>query len=193
MVLAVLALAGLALYAGATDVAGWEVAATRTARSWPDTAGVVLRPAIELGNRLVALGLAVVVGARWGWRRGVAVAIGVVGASVLAGLLKGLVERPRIGAAALEAAPRRAVEGFSFPSSHAAISFALVIGVALAARAPARWVAVAVAAGCLTAVGRMWLGVHYPLDVLGGALLGTTCALVAAQLVAALLVDPDQG
>ncbi|MBZ0267529.1 phosphatase PAP2 family protein [bacterium] len=82
--------------------------------------------------------------------------------------VKPLFERPR---------PFRELEGvrqlvgahdWSFPSSHAANTFAA--GVFLALRfARFRWILVL---PVLVAYSRVYVGVHYPLDVLAGALLG---------------------
>lgn len=58
--------------------------------------------------------------------------------------------------------------GYSFPSSHAANTFAA--GTFLALRFP-RWRPVLVIPA-LVAYSRVYVGVHYPADVLGGALLG---------------------
>jgi undecaprenyl-diphosphatase len=62
-----------------------------------------------------------------------------------------------------------------FPSDHTTAAFA--IGVALLLRHRA-WGIVVLVAAALLAVGRVGLGVHYPSDVLAGAVLGTLAALV---------------
>lgn len=65
----------------------------------------------------------------------------------------------------------------SFPSDHATAAFA--IAGALALRLPRVGVPALVAAVVL-AFGRVALGVHYPSDVLTGALLGLACAAALA-------------
>jgi undecaprenyl-diphosphatase len=63
----------------------------------------------------------------------------------------------------------------SFPSDHATAALAIAVAILLRDR---RWGGVALAFACVLAVGRVAMGVHYPSDVLGGAALGTLCALL---------------
>jgi membrane-associated phospholipid phosphatase len=67
-----------------------------------------------------------------------------------------------------------APSSLSFPSAHATTSFACAT--AMTRIAPEAAVLFVLAA--LIAVGRPYLGMHYPSDVLGGALLGTALGLV---------------
>lgn len=74
--------------------------------------------------------------------------------------------------------------GYSFPSSHATNHFALASLLALswARTAKRRWRwALFLWAGSI-AYGQVYVGVHYPVDVLFGALLGTGIGWVAARL-----------
>ena len=62
----------------------------------------------------------------------------------------------------------------SFPSDHATAAFAIAVAVLLRQR---RWGIALVALATVVAVGRVFLGLHYPTDVLAGAALGSAAAL----------------
>lgn len=66
----------------------------------------------------------------------------------------------------------------SFPSDHATIAF--FIAVLLTAHRRGWWVSFLLAA--LVALGRVAVGVHYPTDVLAGALVGTVFGLTTVWL-----------
>jgi membrane-associated phospholipid phosphatase len=126
----------------------------------------------EHGGCWIALGLAGATlsrdgGRRRGWLRGVAVVAGSHGANYA---VKLAVRRSRPQLAGLEPLTP-VVSGLSFPSAHATTSFA-------AARAFSRLVPAAplYAAAVAFAISRPYLGVHYPSDVVAGALLGTLLA-----------------
>ena len=72
----------------------------------------------------------------------------------------------------------------SLPSGHAAAGFAA--GVLLAAVCP-RLRVPALAVATLVALSRVYLGVHFPADVVLGAAVGTAIGLVAAAVLAAQL------
>ncbi|MEA2478515.1 MAG: hypothetical protein QOJ07_437 [Thermoleophilaceae bacterium] len=61
-----------------------------------------------------------------------------------------------------------------FPSDHATAAFAIAAALLLRHR---RWGAVVLVFAAVLAVVRVGMGVHYPTDVLGGAVLGTLAAL----------------
>jgi len=70
----------------------------------------------------------------------------------------------------------------SFPSGHSATAFACAT--VLAAAEP-RWRVAFFVLAAAIAYSRLYNGVHYPLDVLGGAVLGVLVALTALRLLAA--------
>ena len=61
-----------------------------------------------------------------------------------------------------------------FPSDHATAAFAIAVAILLRHRG---WGAVTLAAAAVLAIARVGMGVHYPSDVVGGAALGSACAL----------------
>jgi undecaprenyl-diphosphatase len=106
---------------------------------------------------------------RWARASGV-----VAGTFVLNTAIKLVVRRPRPvlpGLPALTGTPTR----LSFPSAHASTSFAGASAYRRLGLPAAPLYALAVSLAC----SRLYLGVHYPSDILAGALLGTTTAAVA--------------
>ncbi|MFE1807942.1 MULTISPECIES: phosphatase PAP2 family protein [unclassified Streptomyces] len=89
-------------------------------------------------------------------------------------------DRPceRLHALTLEACP--APGDWSFPSNHAALASAAAFALLLVSR---RLGLVAMVAAVLMAASRVWVGVHYPHDVLIGFAVGALVALVATWAV----------
>ncbi len=87
-------------------------------------------------------------------------------------------ERPFMTHAAIRCAGRP-LDRFSFPSGHTlhAVSFTLIAGSAFPVLA-----VVLVPAALLIALSRVVLGLHYPSDVLAGALLGAGIAMLTMRL-----------
>ncbi|MFF8290766.1 phosphatase PAP2 family protein [Streptomyces sp. NPDC016309] len=145
--------------------------------------------------------LAMVLVVLWCWwsvrRRGtaedsVAAVAGLVWAPLAAGLallvnipIRGFVERPRPfkdhqGLEVLVAGKT----DFSFVSDHATMAMAIGVGVFVADR---RFGFAAIGLALLEGFCRVYMGVHYPTDVVGGFALGTAVALLLAPVSLALL------
>lgn len=68
---------------------------------------------------------------------------------------------------------------FGFVSSHATNTFGLAVFVGTLLKREVRWLLPALLLwAALVSYSRIWLGVHYPLDLLGGAVLGTLVARI---------------
>ena len=73
-----------------------------------------------------------------------------------------------------------AQKDFSFPSGHT--TNGLACAWVIFRRAPRRYGAPALALAIVIALTRLYVGVHYPTDVLGGAVIGLACAAIALRL-----------
>jgi membrane-associated phospholipid phosphatase len=115
-------------------------------------------------------------------------ALAEAGTVALTFALKGAVRRPRPYAALDDVVARdrghvgEAFDPFSFPSGHTSTAF--VIATSLGLSYP-EWYVVGPAALWAGGMGlaRVWHGVHYPTDVLAGAVLGTGAAVLAHVLL----------
>lgn len=114
-------------------------------------------------------------GRRQGARAAVAAGAGAALALGAAQVIARLVDRPRPYADhALHVFVARSSDP-SFPSDHTTAAFAIAVAVWLRFRRLG-WVALAFAAAL--AVGRVFVGAHYPSDIVAGAALGSLAALV---------------
>ncbi|WP_217915364.1 phosphatase PAP2 family protein [Miltoncostaea marina] len=97
--------------------------------------------------------------------------------------------RPPLGDGAITALVALPADA-SMPSGHATTAFATA-GVVALLHPRLRWPALALALAALVALSRVYLGVHHPLDVAVGALVGLVIALVVVaawrRLAAALV------
>ena len=76
--------------------------------------------------------------------------------------------------------PLVAESGSSFPSGHMTFLFALATAVWYANR---RWGMLYFILSAAVGVARIYVGVHWPLDVLGGGVIGVLCAILIHRLL----------
>ncbi len=108
-----------------------------------------------------------------------AVAAGLLGLAVVQ-IIGALAYRPRpfeigLGLNLMNHAPEN-----SFPSDHATLMFALAVSLSLSPLK--RFGILLLPLGLAVGWGRVYLGAHYPFDILGGAVLGAVCALVVKAI-----------
>jgi undecaprenyl-diphosphatase len=161
---------------------------------WP------LRPLTELGSTVAVTLVAVLVfafaAAIGPWRHGLAGALTILLASIGNSLLKVTMARERPDL--LE--PVIVEHGFSFPSGHSAlgmvaygIAAVLVSRSRLPRRARTVLVAILGAVVGLICLSRIWLGVHYPTDVLAGWVAGGVVVVLFAALTRRVSPAPAEG
>ena len=109
------------------------------------------------------------------WRNALAILLPVAISAIVANILKFSLDMPR----PYELYPfiEKLSSGGSpsFPSGHTADAFAFAIAAGLVY---SRWYFIIplMLWAALVGISRMWLGVHFPSDVIAGALIGTACA-----------------
>ena len=112
------------------------------------------------------------------WRRcGVSVIVSVIAAYIVVdAILKPLVCRERPFDVSDFSLLIPEPDSWSFPSGHTASAFAGAAAVLIHSR---RWGCAAMAYAALVGVSRLYLCVHWPTDVIAGALVGTAVAFLA--------------
>jgi len=172
---------------GSADLDAVRDVTGQRSRAFTDAARVVTWAGSAYALVPLALICSVALGRAGLRREAVAVALSLGGAMLLSNWVKLLVSRPRPPVAHLQA-----VAGTSFPSGHAtqagALWFSLVF-VLPAAGAPRRVTEAAAALALVVvlavAASRVYLGVHYPGDVVAGVLLGTGWAVFVSRCMGA--------
>ena len=183
----------LLLKAGAP---GWDVSLFRILNEVPSAAASVLTPLSHLflpvGIITVVVLTVVYVVARNRSVLPVATVAAAAGlAWVLAHVAKAVADRPRPYEVMADAVLRQQpAHGTSFPSSHTAVTLAVAIAIVpfLARLLAAAGIAYAVLVGW----SRVYLGVHYPLDVLAGAGIGMAAGGVILLALGTLLRCPGR-
>jgi len=198
---ALLACLGAALFGTAavllkTGATSWDVSLFRVLNEVPAGVASVLTP---LSHLFLPVGILVVVVIITAYvvvrNRSVlpmaAAAVASGGAWALAHVAKAIADRPRPYQVITDAVLRQQpAHGTSFPSSHTAVTVAVVI--ALMPFLPRALAPVAVAYAVLVGWSRVYLGVHYPLDVLGGAGIGIAVGGAVLLALGVLLRRTEQ-
>ena len=111
------------------------------------------------------------------WRNALTVIIAVAIAAIMANIIKFSLDTPRPYEIYPFIAKLSSGGSPSFPSGHTTDAFAFAVAAGLVY---SKWYILLPGLIWATLVGisRMWLGVHYPSDVIAGAILGTACALL---------------
>jgi len=157
---------------------------------WLDQVMMFLTSGEPMRWLYAAAGVALVV---LGRRRGLVILLGAVLTITLSDQLAAHVIKPWVG----RARPCNTLSdvellvrcsgSFSFPSAHAANTFA---GAFYFSRfAPGITIPLAVVA-FLVSYSRVYVGVHYPLDLVGGGVLGVACAALVLALMSRARVGP---
>lgn len=143
--------------------------------------GTLFSPPVGLGLLVV---LCAVGARRVGVRRAV-VLLGVAGLTLAGGIvLKVLVHRPRPDVALL-ASPPPVDTSFGYPSGHTTVAAVLVLTALalLGTRRSRLWAPVGVLLVVVVAASRVYLGAHYPLDVVAAVVYAVSAFTLASVLV----------
>jgi len=160
-----------------------ETTIFRALNDLPSQVFPAIWPLMQYGTFITIPTLTLIAFAFRRWRLGLALLIAGVGVYALARLAKVVVERPRPGGLLADVTSHEAFarNSLGFPSGHAAVASALTV-VAFAFL-PRRWALVALGVATVVMLGRMYVGAHLPLDLVGGAALGAIAGAGANLLV----------
>ncbi len=111
--------------------------------------------------------------------------------SALNGILKLIVHSPRPFQVieGIEGKRLATAEGYAFPSGHTQGATTFYTSIALTFKKRPLMI-LAILLSLLVAISRLYLGVHWPIDVIGGFTLGILFTLVMYQLLPKIINDP---
>lgn len=151
----------------------------RAVNGLPEWLLPVIWPLMQYGTFITTPLLAAVAFGFRRWRLGLATLTAGVGVYVVARFTKAVVERARPEGLLDDVNAHESFgrESLGFPSGHAAVASALTF-VAFA-YLPRRWAIVASIVAAVVMLGRIYVGAHLPLDLVGGAALGAIAGGIA--------------
>jgi membrane-associated phospholipid phosphatase len=163
-----------------TDV---EETLFRKVNGLPESLFPLIWPLMQYGTFITIPLLAFVAFAFRRWRLGAAMLVAGVGVYLVARVLKEIVSRGRPGGLLDDVNSHEsfATGSLGFPSGHAAVSAALTA--TAFAFLPRKVAVIALGVAVVVMFGRMYVGAHLPLDLVGGAALGAIAGSLANLLV----------
>ena len=170
------------LVTGEAAVFGW-------ANDLPRWVGLPLEGVMQLGSFAAALGAGVVALVTGRRRLAVGAVAGWALVRITSSLMKAAVGRERPPSFFADAVLRQHLPSDNgFPSSHAANAAALAVVVTWAFP---RWRWPLALVAVLVGLARLYVGVHLPLDLVGGWCLGVLCGLATAALATRFVPGPQ--
>ena len=141
---------------------------------------------MQLGNGVMVVVAPIVAALCRRFRLAATLAGAGIAAYLLARYAKDIVVRPRPGALLhnVHLRPGSTSQGHGFPSGHAAVAFALATVLCLMIGPKLRPFAMALIllGAAIVGFGRVYVGAHFPFDVVGGAALGIVVAIAAVAV-----------
>jgi glycosyltransferase 2 family protein len=171
-----------------TDV---EVSIFHAVNELPQGYHAFVWPFMQYGTFITIPVLALIAFAFRRFRLGWALLLAGISVYLLALFVKQAVERGRPGwlLKGVETRERFGAESLGFPSGHAAVAAALTVVVAV--HLSKRWAIAAVILASVVLFGRMYVGAHLPLDLVGGAALGAIAGGAANLLIPPSTRQPE--
>ena len=150
---------------------GWERSIFEWVNSWPNNLTTFFK-VVSISREALVLGAIAVVltFALRHWRLSWRLAASIIGGSAIAFLLKHVIDRARPDGLMQNVHVRWADSGAGFPSGH--VTVATIVLLTILPYLPTRWRWTVPTGIILMALSRMYLGVHEPLDIIGGFAIG---------------------